>query len=83
MARLDPRNNTHMKHARGLSNEMRTKRDQTFSASKGSASKHGYYKSSQPVDEIAGMIRMFGASRRRNVKITLVKMPWDKEKSDG
>lgn len=63
---------------RDSSRETRVKRDQTFSATKGSQGRFGNYKSKVDVDDTRGLVRMYAASRSRKApKVTLVKMPWD------
>jgi hypothetical protein len=58
--------------------DVRVKRDQTFSAPKGSVSKYGGPRSATPVDEPRGAISTACASRSRKMpKITLAAMPWD------
>lgn len=83
MTRFDMRNNTHKKHIKSQSAEMRTKRDQTFSGAKGSISKFGFHKSNQPVKDAEALLRAYGRRRISKAPVTLVTMPWDGKKSDG
>lgn len=73
------RNNKELKLYRQNGQALNVRRAQTFSAAKGSMSKFGYPKSSQPHDEAIGLIKQAQATRNRNpIKVTLAPMPWDK-----
>lgn len=73
------RDNKLQKSIRENSRERRVARDQTFSATKGSAGRFGNHKSMVDPDDLRGTVRMYGASRNRKIpKITLAPTPWDK-----
>lgn len=72
------RDNKEQKLITQNSRETRVKRDQTFSAQKGSIGKFGTFKSRQSPDDPRGMIRALYSSRQKR-KITMPKMPWDDE----
>jgi hypothetical protein len=62
---------------RESSRETRTKRDQTFSAQRGSVSRFGGFKSKVSPDDTRGLIRMYAAARHKRPPVTLPKMPWN------
>ena len=72
------RDNKMQKHITLTSRETRVKREQTFSAAKGSLSKFGTYRTTVAPDDPRGLVAMYCAGRGRKApKVTMPKMPWD------